>query len=118
MSDFTVVMPFLPFSYLQSKALVVCAHRYPNTLHCRISSQLFQYVLVEHNQIFVHPLSVFFSVLQFGLGISMASAVIANIALILRFLERHVRATTLTAIFFLTVHGVFNTDLVLMWSRY
>jgi hypothetical protein len=44
-------------------------------------------------------------ILDVGLGFSMGCAVIANIALIIRFLEKHVKAMTLTCICFLSIHG-------------
>ncbi|QRW10440.1 ion channel protein [Ceratobasidium sp. AG-Ba] len=47
-------------------------------------------------------------ILDAGLAISMASAVLANIALIFRFLERRVRLATWVAICGLVVHDIIN----------
>ena len=44
-------------------------------------------------------------ILDVALAFSMACAVCANICLILRFLEKRVKAVTLLTIFFLTTHG-------------
>jgi hypothetical protein len=46
------------------------------------------------------------SILDAGLGLSMASAVLANVCLLMRFMERRVKLMTLLCIFFLTVHGM------------
>lgn len=48
-------------------------------------------------------------ILEVGLAISMASAVIANVALIFRFLEKRVKTVTLLCIAFLTLHGMSYT---------
>lgn len=45
------------------------------------------------------------AILDAGLGISLACALLANICLILRFLEKRVKTTTLFCIVFLTLHG-------------
>ncbi|KAH9941150.1 uncharacterized protein BXZ73DRAFT_41985 [Epithele typhae] len=47
-------------------------------------------------------------ILDVGLGISVACAVIANIALVLRFLEKRVQTVTLICIIFLTLHDLIN----------
>lgn len=47
-------------------------------------------------------------ILDVGLGISMACALIANICLILRFLEKRVKTMTLFSIIFLTLHGLWS----------
>lgn len=44
-------------------------------------------------------------VLEIGLGISIACGLIANVALVLRFLEKRVQTVTLLCIVFLTTHG-------------
>ncbi|EJF63876.1 hypothetical protein DICSQDRAFT_102012 [Dichomitus squalens LYAD-421 SS1] len=51
-------------------------------------------------------------ILEVGLAISMASAVIANVALILRFLEKRVKSVTLLCVAFLTLHDVINIIVV------
>lgn len=43
--------------------------------------------------------------LDTGLGISMACAIVANVALMFRFLERHVKTMTVVTICGLTLHG-------------
>ena len=45
------------------------------------------------------------TILDVGLAISMACGLLANICLILRFLEKKVKTVTLLTILFLTVHG-------------
>ncbi|KAI0360452.1 hypothetical protein OH77DRAFT_1555853 [Trametes cingulata] len=47
-------------------------------------------------------------ILEVGLAISMACALIANVALVLRFLEKRVQTVTLLCIVFLTVHDIIN----------
>ncbi|KAI0777203.1 hypothetical protein BD413DRAFT_638687 [Trametes elegans] len=47
-------------------------------------------------------------VLEVGLAFSIACALIANVALVLRFLEKRVQTVTLICIIFLTVHDVIN----------
>jgi len=47
-------------------------------------------------------------ILDVGLAISMASAVVANIALISRFMERRVLASTVTTIIGLSIHDLIN----------
>ncbi|KAF8318708.1 hypothetical protein DL93DRAFT_2164886 [Clavulina sp. PMI_390] len=47
-------------------------------------------------------------ILEIGLAVSMASAVIANLSLISRFLEKHIRFSTILAMLFLTVHDILN----------
>src|SRR5258707_5290361 len=44
-------------------------------------------------------------VLTFGLAVSTSCAVFANMVLLMRFLERHVRVMTLVTMFFLIIHG-------------
>lgn len=48
------------------------------------------------------------AILDVGLGLSMFSAVLANLCLVLRFLERRIKGGTLAAIFFLTIHDIIN----------
>ncbi|KAI0074973.1 voltage-gated potassium channel [Panus rudis PR-1116 ss-1] len=48
------------------------------------------------------------AVLDTGLACSLAFGLIANIALIFRFLEKRVKLFTLVAIFFLTLHDIIN----------
>jgi hypothetical protein len=57
--------------------------------------------------IVAHPCLYFGTrvVLDAGLALSMASAVVANVALIIRFLERRVRLATFVAIGGLVIHG-------------
>lgn len=45
------------------------------------------------------------TILDVGLGLSMASAVAANLCLLARFMERRVKAMTLLCIIFLSIHG-------------
>ncbi|KAI0945627.1 hypothetical protein AcW1_001803 [Taiwanofungus camphoratus] len=47
-------------------------------------------------------------ILDVGLGVSIACALLANICLIMRFLERWIKPTTLLCIFFLTAHDTIN----------
>ncbi|KAI0674561.1 hypothetical protein C8Q78DRAFT_1015567 [Trametes maxima] len=47
-------------------------------------------------------------ILEFGLTVSIACALVANVALVLRFLEKRVQTVTLLCIVFLTVHDVIN----------
>ncbi|KAI0827166.1 hypothetical protein BC628DRAFT_1409942 [Trametes gibbosa] len=47
-------------------------------------------------------------ILEVGLAISIACGLIANVALVLRFLEKRVQTVTLICIIFLTVHDVIN----------
>ncbi|KAI0371282.1 hypothetical protein BV20DRAFT_1112654 [Pilatotrama ljubarskyi] len=47
-------------------------------------------------------------ILEVGLAISIACALIANVALVLRFLEKRVQTVTLLCIVFLTVHDIIN----------
>jgi hypothetical protein len=54
----------------------------------------------------MRPLS---EVLGAGLAISMASAIAANACIISRFLEKHVRESTILAMMFLTIHGTDNS---------
>ena len=61
------------------------------------------YILTENNVIAESKKNS--ALLDAGMSISMASALIANIALIFRFLERKVRTNTLIAIITLTIHG-------------
>lgn len=48
----------------------------------------------------------------------MACAVFANIALLMRFLERHVRVTTLVAMAFLTTHDIINVVVIAIFGVY
>ncbi|KIK54974.1 hypothetical protein GYMLUDRAFT_48173 [Collybiopsis luxurians FD-317 M1] len=48
------------------------------------------------------------AILDVGLGFSMACALVANIALIVRFLERNVRLMTMICVVFLTLHDLIN----------
>lgn len=61
------------------------------------------YVITENNKVVVSRRNS--ALLDAGMSISMACALIANIALICRFLEKKVRTSTLVAIAGLTVHG-------------
>ncbi|KAH8927374.1 voltage-gated potassium channel [Atractiella rhizophila] len=54
------------------------------------------------------------TILNVALGFSMSFAVLANIALIMRFLEHRPRTSTLIAIFFLTLHDILNI-ISLIW---
>ncbi|KAF9067066.1 hypothetical protein BDP27DRAFT_1226488 [Rhodocollybia butyracea] len=51
-------------------------------------------------------------ILDIGLGLSMACALLANMALITRFLERNIRLMTLLVVVFLTIHGKCITDII------
>ncbi|EPQ53675.1 voltage-gated potassium channel [Gloeophyllum trabeum ATCC 11539] len=48
------------------------------------------------------------SILVAGLCISMASGIIANLCLIMRFLEKRVKSMTILCVVFLTIHDVIN----------
>ncbi|KAI0698041.1 hypothetical protein C8T65DRAFT_742946 [Cerioporus squamosus] len=48
------------------------------------------------------------AILDVGLGISIACALIANVGLVLRFLEKRVQTVTLLCIVFLTIHDIIN----------
>lgn len=47
-------------------------------------------------------------ILDIGMAFSISCALIANVCLVLRFLEKRVRTTTLLCIVFLTIHGAFG----------
>ncbi|CAE6459001.1 hypothetical protein ACGC1H_002100 [Rhizoctonia solani] len=55
-------------------------------------------------------------ILDAGLAISMASAVVANVALITRFLERRVRLSTCIAIGGLVVHDIINIIIITIFG--
>ncbi|GAB1528124.1 hypothetical protein RhiTH_011315 [Rhizoctonia solani] len=55
-------------------------------------------------------------ILDAGLAISMASAVVANVALITRFLERRVRLATFVAIGGLVIHDIINIIAVITFG--
>ncbi|KEP48325.1 ion channel protein [Rhizoctonia solani 123E] len=55
-------------------------------------------------------------ILDAGLAISMASAVVANVALITRFLERRVRLSTCVAIGGLVVHDIINIIIITIFG--
>lgn len=64
-----------------------------------------------------HPKS---TILDVGLAISIACAVIANICIIVRFLEKRVTTMTLLCILFLSIHGLcscFRHRTVLTWVK-
>lgn len=63
------------------------------------------YIATENNQTIESRKNS--ALLDAGMGISMACALIANIAIVFRFLERKVRTSTLIAIATLTIHGLF-----------
>ncbi|KAG8800137.1 hypothetical protein FRC19_000212 [Serendipita sp. 401] len=48
------------------------------------------------------------AILNAGLGLSIASALLANICLIMRFLERRIKSATIAAICFLLIHDIIN----------
>lgn len=48
------------------------------------------------------------AILNAGLGLSMASALLANICLLMRFLERRIKSATIATIVFLLIHDVIN----------
>ncbi|KAJ7150894.1 hypothetical protein C8R43DRAFT_887165 [Mycena crocata] len=48
-------------------------------------------------------------ILNIGLGVSMACALVANICLVVRFLEKKVKLMTIGCIVFLTIHGESST---------
>jgi hypothetical protein len=63
--------------------------------------------------------------LNAALGLSLAFAVIANVSLILRFLEKHVKINTIICVVFLTLHGTrcplgadYRAELTQIWFRY
>ncbi|GLB39132.1 putative ion channel [Lyophyllum shimeji] len=47
-------------------------------------------------------------ILEVGLGFSMASAVAANVCLIVRFMEKKIKAMTMLCVLFLTIHDAIN----------
>lgn len=53
--------------------------------------------------------------LDVGLSISMACAVLANLAIICRFLEKKVRTATLVAIIALSAHGMYTAPFECIW---
>ncbi|KAL0579653.1 Potassium channel [Marasmius crinis-equi] len=55
-------------------------------------------------------------VLNVGLGLSMACALIANVALVTRFLEKHVHRMTLTCVVALTIHDIINITAVTIFG--
>jgi hypothetical protein len=61
------------------------------------------YIRTEYNQIIERRLNP--AILDIGLGISFACAVVANICLITRFLEKRVKTMTILCATFLTIHG-------------
>jgi hypothetical protein len=61
------------------------------------------YIRTEHNQTIEFRPNP--SLLNVGLGISLACAVLANMCLITRFLEKRVKTMTILCTIFLTVHG-------------
>ncbi|KAG8854211.1 hypothetical protein FRB96_007767 [Tulasnella sp. 330] len=72
------------------------------------------YVRTEGDQVVdYHPNP---PLLDAGMSISMACAVIANAALIARFLENKVRLTTLTCMFFLIIHDLINVTTVTVFG--
>ncbi|KAH8101114.1 hypothetical protein BXZ70DRAFT_1064214 [Cristinia sonorae] len=54
--------------------------------------------------------------LDIGMAFSIAFALLANIALIVRFLEKRVRSATLLSIAFLTVHDIINIVTVIIFG--
>ncbi|KAK7439790.1 Potassium channel [Stygiomarasmius scandens] len=56
------------------------------------------------------------ALLDVGLGLSMGCALIANIALIIRFLEKRVKTMTLICVVFLTIHDVINITAVTIFG--
>lgn len=63
------------------------------------------YIVTENNQTIESRKNS--ALLDAGMSISMACALIANIAIVFRFLERKVRTSTLIAIATLSIHGLF-----------
>jgi hypothetical protein len=61
------------------------------------------YVRTENNQVIEQRANPV--ILDVGVGISLACAVIANLCLITRFLERRVKTMTILCAAFLTFHG-------------
>lgn len=64
------------------------------------------YIVTENNQTIETRKNS--ALLDAGMSVSMACAIIANIAIVFRFLERKVRTSTLIAIATLTIHGLFR----------
>ncbi|KAG8798130.1 hypothetical protein FRC17_007553, partial [Serendipita sp. 399] len=54
--------------------------------------------------------------LNAGLGLSMASAVLANICLIMRFLERRIKSATIATIIFLVIHDIINITALVVFG--
>jgi len=61
------------------------------------------YVRTENNQVVQEQANP--AILDIGLGISLACAVIANLCLIMRFLEKRVKTMTVLCVAFLIIHG-------------
>jgi hypothetical protein len=61
------------------------------------------YVRTENNQVIEQRANPV--ILDVGLGISLACAIIANLCLIMRFLEKRVKTMTILCVAFLTFHG-------------
>ncbi|KAI3612980.1 tandem pore domain k+ channel [Moniliophthora roreri] len=55
-------------------------------------------------------------ILNVGLALSMACGLIANIAIIARFLEKRVKLMTLTCVAFLTIHDIINITAVTVFG--
>lgn len=64
---------------------------------------LSRYIRTENNMTVEYRPNPF--ILNLGLGISMACALIANICLIVRFLEKRIKTTTIICVVLLTIHG-------------
>ncbi|KAI0056615.1 voltage-gated potassium channel [Artomyces pyxidatus] len=56
------------------------------------------------------------AILDAGLALSMTCAVLANVALVCRLMEKRVKAMTIASIFFLTIHDVINIIIVTVFG--
>ncbi|KAF9259111.1 voltage-gated potassium channel [Marasmius fiardii PR-910] len=55
-------------------------------------------------------------ILNVGLGFSMACALVANISLVIRFLEKHVQQMTILCVVALTIHDIINITAVTVFG--
>lgn len=72
------------------------------------------YIRTENNEIVERRLNP--AILDVGIGISFACAVIANVCLIMRFLEKRVKTMTILCAVFLTIHDIINVVAVTVFG--
>ncbi|KAJ7868633.1 hypothetical protein B0H14DRAFT_2729837 [Mycena olivaceomarginata] len=75
----------------------------PNTTHQDLEAYVPNYRTTKSSTKQPNPM-----ILNIGLGFSMACALVANICLVVRFLETKIKLMTVGCIIFLTVHDVIN----------